>query len=125
MPGLLDRLTRAGRALPDRARGRSQRVAVVFLARDLRHDRPEAIKVPRPKLAGILEPARFLREIQLAALLTHPHILTMLDSGEDDDWRQEGGILSPKGEPGAQGAWLSRELPRRSATTLAGANNDR
>jgi eukaryotic-like serine/threonine-protein kinase len=57
-------------------------MAVVFLARDLRHDRPVAIKVLRPELAAILGSERFLREIRLVANLTHPHILPLLDSGE-------------------------------------------
>ena len=85
MPELLDRLTRAlaARYRIEREAGHGG-MAVVFLARDLRHDRPVAIKVMRPELAGALGPARFLREIQLAARLTHPHILPMLDSGEAD-----------------------------------------
>ena len=49
---------------------------------DLRHDRPVALKVLHPELAATLGPERFLREIQLAARLQHPHILTVLDSGE-------------------------------------------
>jgi len=57
-------------------------MATVFLARDLRHDRPVAIKVLHPELAATLGPERFLREIHLAARLQHPHILTVLDSGE-------------------------------------------
>jgi serine/threonine-protein kinase len=85
MPERLDRLTRAlaARYRIEREAGHGG-MAVVFLARDLRHDRPVAIKVLRPELASILGPARFLREIQLAARLTHPHILPMLDSGEAD-----------------------------------------
>ena len=57
-------------------------MAVVYLAQDLRHDRPVAIKVLHPELARSLGPERFLREIKLAARLQHPHILTVLDSGE-------------------------------------------
>jgi len=57
-------------------------MATVWLARDLRHDRPVAIKVLHPDLAATLGPERFLREIHLAARLQHPHILTVLDSGE-------------------------------------------
>ncbi len=57
-------------------------MATVFLARDLKHDRPVAIKVLHPELAASLGPERFLREIKLAARLQHPHILTVLDSGE-------------------------------------------
>ncbi|TLY76333.1 MAG: hypothetical protein E6K43_02770 [Gammaproteobacteria bacterium] len=57
-------------------------MATVFLARDLRHGRPVAIKVLRPEIAAALGPERFLREIEVAARLTHPHILPLHDSGE-------------------------------------------
>src|SRR3954465_11317903 len=57
-------------------------MATVFLARDLKHDRPVALKVLHPELAASLGGDRFLREIRLAARLQHPHILTVLDSGE-------------------------------------------
>src|SRR5918994_6442450 len=57
-------------------------MATVYLARDLKHDRPVALKVLHPELAATLGPERFLREISLAARLQHPHILTLLDSGE-------------------------------------------
>jgi eukaryotic-like serine/threonine-protein kinase len=56
-------------------------MATVFLARDLKHDRPVALKVLHPELAASLGPDRFQREIRLAARLQHPHILTVLDSG--------------------------------------------
>jgi TolB-like protein len=57
-------------------------MATVYLATDLRHDRPVALKVLHPQLAASLGPERFLREIKLAARLQHPHILTVLDSGD-------------------------------------------
>jgi serine/threonine-protein kinase len=57
-------------------------MATVYLARDLKHDRPVALKVLHPELAATLGLDRFLREIRLAARLQHPHILTVLDSGE-------------------------------------------
>ncbi|MBA3443915.1 MAG: protein kinase, partial [Gemmatimonadales bacterium] len=57
-------------------------MATVFLAQDLRHDRPVALKVLHPDLARALGPERFQREIKLAARLQHPHILTVHDSGE-------------------------------------------
>ena len=50
-------------------------MATVYLAHDLRHDRPVALKVLHPDLAAALGPERFLREIKLAARLQHPHIL--------------------------------------------------
>jgi len=56
-------------------------MAVVFLAEDLKHHRRVALKVLRPELAQALGPERFLREIEIAAQLTHPHILPLHDSG--------------------------------------------
>src|SRR6185369_9767246 len=57
-------------------------MATVYLARDLKHDRDVAIKVLHPDLAESLGRERFLREIHLAAALTHPHILPLFDSGD-------------------------------------------
>jgi serine/threonine protein kinase len=57
-------------------------MATVYLARDLRHDRSVALKVLHPQLAQALGPERFKREIETVARLQHPHILTVLDSGE-------------------------------------------
>jgi tetratricopeptide (TPR) repeat protein len=57
-------------------------MATVYLARDQRHERLVALKVLRPELAAVLGPERFLREIRIAAGLSHPHILPLFDSGE-------------------------------------------
>ena len=57
-------------------------MATVYLARDLKHKRPVALKVLRAELAATLGPERFEREIETAARLQHPHILTVHDSGE-------------------------------------------
>ncbi|HET7471272.1 MAG TPA: protein kinase [Gemmatimonadales bacterium] len=57
-------------------------MATVWLAQDLRHDRPVALKLLHLHLAASLGPDRFQREIRLAARLQHPHILTVLDSGD-------------------------------------------
>jgi tetratricopeptide (TPR) repeat protein len=57
-------------------------MATVYLAEDLKHHRKVAVKVLRPELAAALGPERFLREIEIAASLTHPHILPLYDSGE-------------------------------------------
>jgi serine/threonine protein kinase len=57
-------------------------MATVYLARDLKYDRLVAVKVLRPDLAAVLGGERFLREIRLTAQLQHPHILSLLDSGE-------------------------------------------
>ncbi len=59
-------------------------MAVVFLARDLRHERAVAVKVLRPDISAEIGAERFLREIKMAASLTHPHILPMFDSGDAD-----------------------------------------
>jgi eukaryotic-like serine/threonine-protein kinase len=57
-------------------------MATVYLAQDLKHKRPVALKVLHAELAHALGPARFEREIETAARLQHPHILTVHDSGE-------------------------------------------
>jgi serine/threonine-protein kinase len=77
--GLWDGLT--GRYTLERELGRGG-MATVFLAQDVKHDRPVALKLLHPELAASLGPERFQREIRLAARLQHPHILTVLDSGE-------------------------------------------
>jgi serine/threonine protein kinase len=59
-------------------------MATVYLAHDLKHDRDVALKVLRPELAAVLGRERFLAEIRLTAKLDHPHILTLIDSGESD-----------------------------------------
>ncbi|HET7459030.1 MAG TPA: protein kinase [Gemmatimonadaceae bacterium] len=71
----------AGRYEMERQLGRGG-MATVYLARDVRHGRLVAVKVMRPELAASLGAERFLREIKIAAQLQHPHILTLIDSGE-------------------------------------------
>jgi eukaryotic-like serine/threonine-protein kinase len=83
---LTDVVSRLQAALPshyriERELGRGG-MATVWLAHDLKHDRQVAIKVIRPELAAALGGERFLREIRIAAHLQHPHILTLIDSGE-------------------------------------------
>ena len=56
-------------------------MATVYLAHDLKHDRPVAIKVLRPELAAVIGADRFLSEIKTTANLQHPHILPLFDSG--------------------------------------------
>lgn len=58
-------------------------MATVLLARDLKHDRLVALKALAHGVATRLDPERFLREIALTARLRHPHILPVLDSGND------------------------------------------
>jgi serine/threonine-protein kinase len=57
-------------------------MATVYLAHDVNHDRPVALKVVLPELAASIGNDRFQQEIKLAARLQHPHILTVYDSGE-------------------------------------------
>ena len=57
-------------------------MATVYLAEDLKHGRRVAIKVLDPQLASALGPDRFLREIEIAARLAHPHIVPLYDSGD-------------------------------------------
>jgi tRNA A-37 threonylcarbamoyl transferase component Bud32 len=59
-------------------------MATVYLAQDLKHGREVAVKVLRPDLAEVIGTERFLNEIEIAAQLTHPHILTLIDSGSAD-----------------------------------------
>lgn len=118
----MDLQNRVASALADRYRilgeiGRGG-MATVFLAEDAKHQRRVAIKVLDQELSQTLGPERFLREIQTAARLTHPHILPLHDSGEAD------GLLYyvmpyVKGE--SLRARLSREkqLPVGAAINLA------
>jgi TolB-like protein/tetratricopeptide (TPR) repeat protein len=107
----------AGRYTIERELGRGG-MATVYLARDLRHDRPVALKVLHPQLAASLGPERFLREIKLAARLQHPHILTVHDSGD------AGGQLwftmpYVEGESLRQRLDRERQLPVHDAVRLA------
>jgi serine/threonine-protein kinase len=73
----------AGRYKVERVLGEGG-MATVYLALDLKYHRSVAIKVMRPELASTLGADRFLREVEIAARLTHPHILSMYESGEAD-----------------------------------------
>ena len=89
-------------------------MAVVFLAQDLRHDRKVALKVLRPDLSAAIGADRFLREIKLAAGLTHPHILPVYDSGEAN------GLLFYV-MPNMEGRSLRERLERERQLPLAEA----
>ena len=82
-------------------------MATVYLAHDVRHDRPVALKVLRPEVAESLGAERFLREIRITARLDHPHILTLIDSGESDGqlW-----YVVPYIRGESLRAWLDREI---------------
>ena len=93
-------------------------MATVYLARDLKHHREVAIKVLRNEVTSSLGAERFLREIQLAAKLSHPHILPLYDSGN------AGGALYFV-MPNVEGASLrdrlnqTRQLPVSEAVRIA------
>ncbi len=98
-------------------------MARVYLARDLRHDRLVAIKVLRPELASIQGPDRFLREIQLAARLQHPHILGLIDSGtigsEPDASRPYYVMPYVEGESLRDRLGREKQLPLKDALRIA------
>ena len=75
MTDLLDRLRAAlaDRYTIERELGRGG-MAIVYLAEDRKHQRRVALKVLRPDLAATLGPKRFLRDVEIAAQLQHPHI---------------------------------------------------
>jgi eukaryotic-like serine/threonine-protein kinase len=71
----------AGRYTIEREIGRGGN-ATVWLAEDIRHSRRVVIKLLKPELAAMLGTERFLLEIEIAARLSHPHILPLFDSGD-------------------------------------------
>ncbi|MFL5494966.1 MAG: protein kinase domain-containing protein [Gemmatimonadales bacterium] len=89
-------------------------MGTVYLAADLKHGRKVAIKILPPDLAAALGPARFLREIQIAARLSHPHILPLHDSG------QAGGLLYYV-MPYVEGESLRSRLAREKQLPVAEA----
>src|SRR2546422_1373478 len=93
-------------------------MATVYLAQDLKHHRKVAIKVLEPELAAALGPERFLREIEIAAGLNHPHILPPYDTGEADTTLND---VMPKLEGETLRDRLNRErqLPLEDALRIA------
>jgi serine/threonine-protein kinase len=107
----------AGRYTIERELGRGG-MATVYLAEEKKHGRKVAIKVLQPGLAAPLGAERFLREIGIAARLSHPHIVPLIDSGE------AGGLLyyvQPHVPGGSLRERLEREqrLPVRDALRIA------
>ena len=89
-------------------------MATVYLAEDIKHRRPVAVKAMHEHLAALLGPERFLREIEIAAHLQHPHILPLFDSGES------GGLLYYV-MPYVEGETLRARLTREGQFSLEDA----
>jgi tetratricopeptide (TPR) repeat protein/tRNA A-37 threonylcarbamoyl transferase component Bud32 len=119
---MADPLTSLSAALADHYRIISELghggMASVYLAEDLKHHRRVAVKVLVPELAAALGPERFLREIEIAARLDHPHILPLYDSGEAGGFLYyvmpfvEGGTLRDRLQ-------AERQLPIEDALQIA------
>ncbi|HLB54699.1 MAG TPA: protein kinase, partial [Gemmatimonadales bacterium] len=103
----------AGRYTIERQLGEGG-MAVVFLAQDLRHGRKVALKVLRPEISAEIGAERFLREIKIAAGLTHSHILPVYDSGD------AGGLLYYV-MPNMEGRSLRERLEAERQLPLDGA----
>ena len=106
-------------------------MATVFLATDLKHNRKVALKVLHPELAASVGHERFLREIKIVAGLTHPRILTLIDSGEADGLLYyvmpfvEGETLKDRlGREGALPVDESLRIAREVADALAYAHDN-
>src|SRR5881396_1939967 len=112
MSGVFDRLQEAlaDRYAIEREVGRGG-MATVYIAQDLKHRRPVAVQDLHPHLAANLGAERFLREIQIAARLQHPHIVPLYDSG------QAGGLLYYV-MPYVEGESLRRRLEREKQLPL-------
>jgi len=98
-------------------------MATVYRAEDLKHRRPVAVKILHPHIAAHLGSERFLREIQIAARLSHPHILSLIDSGQADGllgyvcfWVvfEEFRLMTLAVEPSARRRGLGRTLLRHA-----------
>ncbi len=59
-------------------------MATVHLAEERKHKRKVAIKVLKQEFGASVGAERFLREIGIAARLSHPHIVPLIDSGESE-----------------------------------------
>jgi len=87
-------------------------MATVWIAHDLKHDRQVAIKVIRPEMSAALGSERFLREIRIAAQLQHPHILTLIDSGDAPDGESRNQASLYYVMPYVEGETLRQRLTR-------------
>ncbi|HEU4640818.1 MAG TPA: protein kinase [Gemmatimonadaceae bacterium] len=107
----------AGRYTLERELGRGG-MATVYLAEDRKHARKVAVKVLRPDVASLLGAERFLREVDIAARLAHPHIVPLIDSGEMDGTLY---YVAPYAPGGSLRERLDREgrLPVKDAVRIA------
>src|SRR5690348_7202331 len=103
----------AGRYIIERELGQGG-MATVFLAQDVRLGRAVAIKLLDPALTSTIGVERFLREIAITARLHHPHILTLIESGQD------GGLVYYV-MPHIEGESLRERLKREPAISVTGA----
>jgi len=88
--------------------------AIVFLARDTKHDRLVAIKVLKEELATAISQDRFHREIEVVANLAHPHIMPLHDSGA-------AGTMLYFVMPHVEGETLKERLEREGRLSLVEA----
>ncbi len=95
-------------------------MATVYLAHDLKHGRPVALKVLRPALAMSMGPDRFRREITTAARLQHPHILSVHDSGETPEGLLWYTMPYVRGESLRDRLKREERLPLEEALRIAG-----
>jgi len=100
-------------------------MATVYLAEDLKHHRKVAVKVMRPEFTATLGTDRFLREIEIAAKLSHPHILPVHDSGEADGllyyvmpWVEGESLRDRLNREGALPVEVALRLARETAEAL-------
>ncbi len=94
--------------------------AIVFRARDLKHERDVAVKLLHSELTESMSAERFQREIEIASKLTHPHILPLYDSGARDG---RFFYVAPliEGESLRERLTRERQLPVRDALAIVHA----
>lgn len=95
-PALLPNSSLADRYIIERELG-SGGMATVYLAEERKHGRQVAVKVLRPELLATFGAERFLREIAIAARLSHPHLVPLIDSGEADGMLYYVSVFIPGG----------------------------
>jgi serine/threonine protein kinase len=96
-------------------------MATVYLTCDLRHDRHVALKVLNADTSHALGAERFLHEIRITARLEHPHILTLIDSGEIPSNAADDGALLYYVMPFVDGESLRARILRERQMPLAEA----